>query len=116
MDSTNSPTAKPVKPGSKQADPYNVAVGSVLREVRELRGYPSCYAVEAASNRAFAACRLYQWEAGTRYGLTLASLGRLCAFYDIPTAVVLDRADTRYRASQNPAVAAWQARSKKGAA
>jgi transcriptional regulator with XRE-family HTH domain len=88
--------------------PYNVFVGQVLREIREGRRL-SRWAVEEDTLRQVKHRDLAEWEAGRRE-MRVGTLGRLCAFYRVPTAVVLDRADARYRASLKPAVAAWHAR------
>lgn len=89
------------------ANPFAVAIGSVLLELRQERRL-SKWAVEEDTLRQVRHQDLTAWEAGKRE-MRIATLARLCAFYDVPTAVVLDRADARYRAGLKPAVQAWRA-------
>ncbi len=91
------------------ANGYTVALGSVLTELREQRQL-SRWAVEEDSLRLIRHGDLAAWERGER-DMHVSTLARLCAFYDVPTSVVLDRADTRYRIWHKPAVAAWRIRS-----
>jgi transcriptional regulator with XRE-family HTH domain len=90
------------------ANPYSIALGSILKEIREAKQL-SKWAVEEDTLRQVRHGDLTAWETGRRE-MRVATLARLCAFYDVPTAVVLDRADSRYRAGLKPAVAEWRAR------
>jgi hypothetical protein len=87
------------------SDGYARALGSVLKEIREERQL-SRWAVHEDSNCTISRAALTTWETGQR-NMRIGTLGRLCAFYDVPTAVVLDRADARYRASLTASATAW---------
>lgn len=77
--------------------PYDVALGAVLREVREELGL-SRTTVQDRTNRRIKIRDLDDWENGRR-GMRVHTVGELCAVYDVKTSAVLDCADRRHRAA-----------------